>query len=70
MRIKFVENKKETIMNVGIVKKLYDYSTFGNCLYSDGYVFVVGDKLDNLFETLLKNGYVDLTEYKYFEAGI
>ena len=60
----------EVIEDVGVVEKRNDYRNYGDCLYVDGIVFEVKDRMDEIFNIILKEGYADLREYENFELGI
>lgn len=63
----------EAIEDVGVIKKLKDFKrygeSYGDCLYVDSVIYVVGTKLDELFDRMLREGFLDLRNYESFELG-
>ena len=75
MRISITENRnerneKEIIMDVGTVEKRKDYRSFGDCLIIDGMIFPTGEKTNEMYLSMLKDGYLDLAQYEKYETGI
>ena len=78
MRIARIDNdlgkKVEVIEDIGFIKKLKNFNRYGteygNCLLIDDLVYTVGENLDQLFENMLHEGFLDLRNYEYFNLGI
>lgn len=75
MRVSIIENRgedreQEVIVDVGTVTKLKDYRTWGDCLKIDDMIFKTGKRTDELYLFMLKNGYLDMSQYEIYRRGI